>query len=244
MPPQDPNNTNPPQPDTKASSAFGAPPVQNPYYPSQYPAPTPQSTDLFGILSLVFAFVFAPAGIIFGIIGLYKAKKGGYPKLMSTIGIVVSSVLTIVMIGFVALFAMLMATEIQQSARDGERQTDIDSLSMYVDEYFSVNKTYPTLAQMNDARWRSDNLPDLTDEDLTDPVGGSTTLVSEPAKDVYAYSVSPAGCGAPRKPCTQYVITAMLELEYEGGEYTLVSPGATSQDKYYYDTDEYGSTRQ
>lgn len=59
-------------------SPYGAP--QQPYAQNGYGyAPQAQGTNILAILSLVAAFVFAPAGIVLGALGLKKIKETGEP---------------------------------------------------------------------------------------------------------------------------------------------------------------------
>ena len=57
----------------------------------------PRSTNTMAILSLVFAFIFAPLGIVFGAIGLNQIKKSGEEgKGLAIAGLVTSSVFTLI----------------------------------------------------------------------------------------------------------------------------------------------------
>lgn len=68
----------PPYPVPQQGPAGGYPPQygqQVPGYPAYAPAPRP--TNTMAILALIFAFVFAPLGIVFGIIGRSQIKRTG-----------------------------------------------------------------------------------------------------------------------------------------------------------------------
>ena len=60
------------------------------------PVPQKKGANVFAILGFIFAFVFAPLGLIFSIIGLVKAKKmGGKQKGIAVAGLILSIIFTI-----------------------------------------------------------------------------------------------------------------------------------------------------
>lgn len=86
-------------------------------YPQQgyaqpgYPA-TPPRTNLLAILSLVFAFVFAPAGIVLGHISKKQLKTSGEGGAgLATAGLVLSYIFTVIgllIIAFYIVFAVIL----------------------------------------------------------------------------------------------------------------------------------------
>jgi hypothetical protein len=64
-----------PPPHPLGGSPFGAPPVGGAHYGSP-PAP-PQDVNVLAILSVIFAFVFAPAGVVLGHRGLIQIRRTG-----------------------------------------------------------------------------------------------------------------------------------------------------------------------
>lgn len=92
-------------------------PMSMPPVPSQ-PMPShsaPATTNVMAILSLVFAFVFTPLGIIFGAIGLNQIKKTGEEgKGLAIAGLITSSIFTlfwIIYIVFVIIVFIAAANE-------------------------------------------------------------------------------------------------------------------------------------
>ena len=80
------------------SPAAGAPYGQQPYaqqgYP-QYGAPAAPGTNIMAILSLIFAFVFAPVGIVLGHIAKKQIKQTGEQgDGLATAGLVISYIFT------------------------------------------------------------------------------------------------------------------------------------------------------
>ncbi len=76
-------------------------PGQQPYPQAGYPVPP---TNTMAILALVFAFVFAPLGIVFGIIGrrqIDRTGEGG--RGLATAGLVVGIVFTAIAVLYIVL---------------------------------------------------------------------------------------------------------------------------------------------
>ncbi len=77
------------------------PPGQQPYPQAGYPVPP---TNTMAILALVFAFVFAPLGIVFGVIGrrqIDRTGEGG--RGLATAGLVVGIVFTVMAVLYIVL---------------------------------------------------------------------------------------------------------------------------------------------
>ena len=129
---------------------------------------------------------------------------------------IVELLIVIVVIGILAALVVTTFTGIQQKARNTERQTDIKAIHGQVEAYYAQNGRYPTLANMNDATFRSANMKGLDDEALKDPKGANNTLAGAAAANVYSYAVTDSGGGAcdnSTADCAEYTLTAT----YEGG---------------------------
>ena len=98
-----------------------------------------------------------------------------------------------------------------QTARDSERTTDIKAIHGQVEAYFAQYGYYPTLSNLNDKNFRTNNLQGLEDDSLRDPQGDSSSLVSSPQAKAYSYEVTPSSCDNKKKDCTTYTLTATLE---------------------------------
>jgi Type II secretion system (T2SS), protein G len=90
----------------------------------------------------------------------------------------------------------------QAKSRDVERETDIKALHGQIEAYYAQNGFYPSLTNMNDAKFRDANLKGLDLEALKDPQGSDYTLVSSPTKGAYAYDVLPSNCDNTKNQCT------------------------------------------
>ena len=64
-------------------------------------------TDIIGILSIVFAFVFFPIGLILGIVGYSSRKKQNRNTTLSLIGLLLNAALLLSgIIGFILLYTV------------------------------------------------------------------------------------------------------------------------------------------
>ncbi|MBX4201527.1 type II secretion system GspH family protein, partial [Candidatus Saccharibacteria bacterium] len=88
---------------------------------------------------------------------------------------IVELLIVIVVIGILAALVVTTYNGIQQKARDTERKTDVNALHGQIEAYSAQNGKYPTLANMNDATFRSTNMKGLDTAALGDPKGGGST---------------------------------------------------------------------
>lgn len=125
---------------------------------------------------------------------------------------IVELLIVIVVIGILAALVITTFTGIQQRARDTERETDIKAIHGQVEAYYAQNGRYPTLANLNDADWRSDNMKGLDSDALKDPKGSAETLAGTAGPNVYSYVATPSGCDNDANgDCTGYTLTADKE---------------------------------
>lgn len=99
----DQNNNN--QNDQQNNGPMGMPPMQN----QQMNSPmAPARTNTMAILSLVFAFILAPLGVVFGAIALNQIKKTGEEgKGLAVAGLVTSSIFTL--LGIIYIVFVIIA---------------------------------------------------------------------------------------------------------------------------------------
>lgn len=131
---------------------------------------------------------------------------------------IVELLIVIVVIGILALLVVTTFTGIQQRARNTERQTDIKAIHSHLESYHAQEGRYPSLDELNDATFRSNNTRGLDDDVWQDPRGTSGTLASSPGVDVYSYEVTSIDgdpCDNAEGPggveCQRYVLTATQE---------------------------------
>jgi prepilin-type N-terminal cleavage/methylation domain-containing protein len=138
---------------------------------------------------------------------------------------IVELLIVIVVIGILVALVVTTFSGIQKKARDTERQTDIKAIHGQVEAYLAQEGRYPTLANLNDGTFRSNNLKGLDDDALEDPKGANNTVVQTAAANVYSYDVladDDTTCTntGTSDDCTKYTLTATLE---GGGTFTKTS---------------------
>lgn len=124
---------------------------------------------------------------------------------------IVELLIVIVVIGILAALVVTTFTGIQQKARDTERQTDIKAVHGQLEAYYAQNGSYPAMAQINDATWRSTNMKGLDTEALKDPKGATAALAASVSATAYGYAATPGTCTTAANDCTGYTLTADLE---------------------------------
>lgn len=135
-----------------------------------------------------------------------KSKQQGFT--------IVELLIVIVVIGILAALVITTFSGIQQTARDAERQTDINAIHGQLEAYYAKEGAYPALAQLNDATWRGTEMKGLDPGALQDPKGSSQALVASPVANSYAYAVTGDGgaaCTTAAKDCTVYILTSTNE---------------------------------
>src|SRR5438105_1294422 len=116
---------------------------------------------------------------------------------------IVELLIVIVVIGILAALVIVTYNGIQQKARDTERKTDVKALQGHLEAYWANNAKYPTLANANDATFRSNNFKGLDGAAFADPKNAaSQQLCAATAANCYGYSVTPAGCDNTATDCT------------------------------------------
>lgn len=130
---------------------------------------------------------------------------------------IIELLIVIVIIGILAALLSVTYSGIRQKERDNERINDIKLIFGQTESYQAQYGKYPTLANINDPKWRNTNMRGLDSSALKDPSGTLQALAAIPASNRYAYDVSPLGCdNGANGDCTSYTLTATLE---GGGTY-------------------------
>lgn len=132
---------------------------------------------------------------------------------------IVELLIVIVVIGILAALVITTFTGIQQKARNTDRENDVRILHQQLEAYYAQNGRYPTLANLNDSTFRSDNMRGMDDDTLRDPKGSDAALVAAPAANSYAYAATGDGgvaCDNTSVDCTGYTLTATYEGEVNG----------------------------
>ena len=153
-------------------------------------------------------------------------KHIGRPRRTSGFTII-ELLVAVVVLCILAALVGLTYSGVRAKNRNADRQTAINTVKGQLETYYAATTTYPTLANMNDAAWRTKNLPHLKHDSLQDPrwsksVSACTAkeeviLAAEPAANCYSYQVTSgdgSACDNDKTPCVHYTLTASLE----GGE--------------------------
>ncbi len=88
-------------------------------------------------------------------------------------------------------------------ANDSQIMTDLTILRSHLEAYYAGSGVYPTLAQLQDATWRSTNMVGLDSEAIVGPN-------SETIGYGYTYTPAPSGC---QTDCSSFTLSA----EYSDG---------------------------
>jgi prepilin-type N-terminal cleavage/methylation domain-containing protein len=135
---------------------------------------------------------------------------------------IVELVIVIVVLGVLATLVITTYKGIQSRERDSTRQKDIVALQTQLEYFFSQNGYYPSLGNMNSAKWLSKNMPKLDQNDLTDPSNKSNSIKLvdslRPFKQ-YGYVVTDASgnsCESNDTNCAKYTLTATYEGSING----------------------------
>jgi hypothetical protein len=79
-------------------------------YQPQYPPPPVRGTNIMAIMAIVFAFVFSPLGIVFGIIARKQiARTGEEGDGLALAGLIVGAVFTVIMVLYIVFMILLFA---------------------------------------------------------------------------------------------------------------------------------------
>jgi prepilin-type N-terminal cleavage/methylation domain-containing protein len=137
---------------------------------------------------------------------------------------IIELMVVIVILCILAALVALTASGVQANNRNGDRQTEIDTVRGQLESYYAATDKYPTFKNLQDKTWRSQNLPRLKDDAVQDPrwdktvvactLGGKATVAAEPIANCYSYQVTASDgspCDNTKTPCAHYTLTATLE---------------------------------
>lgn len=139
-----------------------------------------------------------------------KQKQSGFT--------IVELLIVIVIIGILAGLVIVTFVGIQARARDSERQSDIKALQSQLEAYNANAGGYPSLTDINDPTWRTNNKFSLELKTFADPKTPSlTTLVGTATPNRYLYTTTPSGCVSPTAAsgtvCSAYNLSSVSEVD-------------------------------
>ncbi len=141
---------------------------------------------------------------------------------------------TLIELFIVGVIACILGTivgmtysSVRSAERNDARQASMDVLKGQLETYYAQTTKYPSLAELNNTKWRSLNLKGVEDKDLRDPqwnntvkectTNGNPVFSGEAQKQCYAYHATTSdglACEDTKVTCAQYTLTTILE----GGE--------------------------
>ncbi|HSX33198.1 MAG TPA: type II secretion system protein [Candidatus Saccharimonadales bacterium] len=137
---------------------------------------------------------------------------------------VIELLVVIVLLGILLALVTLTYSGVRAKNRNAARETTIDKIQIQFETYYARTSTYPTLANLNTASWRTQNLPKLAANALQDPhwnkanrfctTAGHAVATTAPASSCYSYQVTGADgstCDNSKTICAHYTLTASLE---------------------------------
>ena len=132
-----------------------------------------------------------------------------------------------IIVGILATLVAMTYSGVQAKNRNTDRQARLNNLQSQLETYYAQKSQYPSLKQLNDPKWREDNLKEFPSEAVEDPqwdetitdcrVGDKPALADKPSKKCYSYQATTSDgspCTDEAVACAQYTLTALLE----GGE--------------------------
>ena len=126
--------------------------------------------------------------------------------------------LFIVLLLIIGLLFIIFATYsgVEAKSRNSTRQKNVNSIHQALEQYYAENNQYPTLSELTNTVWITNNMKYLDQNILRDPKSTSNKLVNIPTKNKYSYnvtSINGTNCDNASVKCTKYILTT----EYEGG---------------------------
>lgn len=96
---------------------------------------------------------------------------------------------------------------------DEERQANINSLQIYLENYYGKFANYPSPAQINSIEFRKadPSFKVANYHTFMDPLGNTAVLSLQPVKNTYFYTPFPANCNSSKVMCEGYTIGATLD---------------------------------
>lgn len=130
---------------------------------------------------------------------------------------IIELVLVILLVLILAIIVAASYNSVRTRERNTERRNEITIIQGKLEVYYAKFSQYPTLDEINNDKWRSENLKDFDMKQLADPLNAEVqTLAAQPKSGQYSYEVSGTDgkdCDNKDVPCTQYTLTT----NYDGG---------------------------
>jgi hypothetical protein len=116
--------------------------------------------------------------------------------------------------------ALLALPAGRNNKQDNQRKTDLAYIASQAETFYGEQGYYPTPTELSSPILSAFSAGSLKQADFKDPTGTTSTLASTPAKNVFAYEVSPTSCDNVTTNCTHFKLVATLST---GKTYALSS---------------------
>ena len=141
---------------------------------------------------------------------------------------VIELLLVSVIVCILATIVVMTYSSVRAGERNKQRQERLDALKGQLETYYVQASKYPSLTELNNAKWRALNMKGLEDNTLRDPQWKATKtkscgtetavgLAGTPTELCYSYQATTTDgspCEDTNVTCAQYTLTTVLE----GGE--------------------------
>ena len=130
---------------------------------------------------------------------------------------IVELLVIVLVIGVLLTILFLTYSGIQVRQRNSTRISDTKLIQANLETYYAQSGFYPSLANMNSAKWTKSNFRTLDPATLQDPSAKPNTarFVSTPTVRYYSYQPTASdgvtACDNKTVICAKYTITATLE---------------------------------
>lgn len=136
---------------------------------------------------------------------------------------IIELVIILLFIGVLVGIVGYTYSGIKASSRNDKREAQLRILQEYVENFYSHNMYYPTLAEMNNPNWLAANMKGFTSSMIQDPswtatnkycsVNNKPVLIAHSKYGCFGYAPTNNGvsCVALAKSCNHYTLTASLE---------------------------------
>lgn len=126
---------------------------------------------------------------------------------------IIELLIVIIVIGILATLVITTFSGIQRNARNRTREADINALHSQLEYFYGQEGYYPSLADLNDADFRNEEMQGLDAGALSDPQNEGSSAVTAAAVTGSSYGYDTGDCTDAGEECESYVLTA----NYEGG---------------------------
>jgi prepilin-type N-terminal cleavage/methylation domain-containing protein len=151
--------------------------------------------------------------------GMHSGRERGFT--------LIELLIVSIVVGILATLVALTYSGVQAKNRNARRQTDIQKIQSQLETYYAQHSKYPSLIELNNAAWRTENMKELEAGIISDPSWGTdvtgctvaeqAAFAAEPTEKCYSYQATTtdgSACTDEKIPCAQYTLTTM----FEGGE--------------------------